>query len=353
METAMHRRNLLVILSAMLTWLFAGIALADPRVIVDDAGRKVELPDTINRVMAAGPPASVLLYALAPDKMVGWVREPSAAEKPFIAPAYRDLPAHGRLTGKGNTANLEAVLAMKPDLILDVGTIDDTYASLADRVQQQTGIPYILIDGRFANTADSLRKVGEILGDKQHGDVLASYAEKATERLNGVISAVPADKRPRVYYGRGPEGLETGLAGSINMEILAVAGAKNVAEAAGSGGLANVSLEQVLSWNPDVILTLDPKFQKSVLEDPLWASIAAVRDSRVYRAPTVPFGWFDSPPGINRIVGLAWLAKVLYPETTNIDLGSDVRDFYKLFYHVDLTDEQVNALLADSTPKAK
>jgi iron complex transport system substrate-binding protein len=303
--------------------------------------------------MAAGPPASVLLYALAPEKMVGWVREPSAAEKAFIAPAYRDLPVHGRLTGKGNTANLEAVLAMKPDVILDVGTIDDTYASLADRVQQQTGIPYILIDGRFAKTADSLRKVGEILGDKQHGDELASYAEKATERLNGVIAAVPADKRPSVYYGRGPEGLETGLAGSINMEILAVAGARNVAEAAGSGGLANVSLEQVLSWNPDVILTLDPKFQKSVLEDPLWSSIAAVRDGRVYRAPTVPFGWFDSPPGVNRVVGLAWLAKVLYPEATNIDLGSDVRQFYKLFYHVDLTDEQVAALLADSTPQAK
>lgn len=337
----------------MLTWLFAGIAFADPRVFVDDAGRKVELPDTINRVMAAGPPASVLLYALAPEKMVGWVREPSAAEKPFIAPAYRDLPVHGRLTGKGNTANLEAVLAMKPDVILDVGTIDDTYASLADRVQEQTGIPYILIDGRFAKTADSLRKVGEILGDKQHAEELARYAETATERLNGVIAAVPADKRPSVYYGRGPEGLETGLAGSINMEILAVAGAKNVAEAAGSGGLANVSLEQVLSWNPDVILTLDPKFQKSVLEDPLWSNIAAVRDGRVYRAPTVPFGWFDLPPGINRIVGLAWLAKVLYPETTTIDLGSDVRDFYKLFYHVDLTDEQVGTLLADSTPKAK
>lgn len=109
----------------------------------------------------------------------------------------------------------------------------------------------------------------------------------------------------------------------------------------------------MLSWNPDVILTLDPKFQKSVLEDPLWSNIAAVRDGRVYRAPTVPFGWFDLPPGINRIVGLAWLAKVLYPETTTIDLGSDVRDFYKLFYHVDLTDEQVGTLLANSTPKAK
>jgi len=347
----MHRRNLLIILSAMVAWLFAGFAVAGPRTIVDDAGRKVELPETVNRVMAAGPPASILLYALAPEKMVGWVREPSAEEKAFIAPAWRDLPAHGRLTGKGNTANLEAVLAMKPDIILDVGTVDATYASLADRVQQQTGIPYVLIDGRFARTAESLRKAGDIIGAQEQAEKLAAYAGQAVSRLEAVIEKVPADQRPRVYYGRGPEGLETGLAGSINMEILAAAGAKNVAEAAGSGGLANVSLEQVLSWNPDVILTLDPRFQKSVLEDPLWSGIAAVRDKRVYRAPTLPFGWFDSPPGVNRVVGLAWLASVLYPQVSTIDLRSEVRDFYKLFYHVDLSGEQLDALLADAAPK--
>lgn len=347
----MHRRNLLIILSAMVAWLFAGFSVAGPRTIVDDAGRKVELPETVNRVMAAGPPASILLYALAPEKMVGWVREPSAEEKAFIAPAWRDLPAHGRLTGKGNTANLEAVLAMKPDIILDVGTVDATYASLADRVQQQTGIPYVLIDGRFARTAESLRKAGDIIGAQEQAEKLAAYAGQAVSRLDAVIEKVPADQRPRVYYGRGPEGLETGLAGSINMEILAAAGAKNVAEAAGSGGLANVSLEQVLSWNPDVILTLDPRFQKSVLENPLWSGIAAVRDKRVYRAPTLPFGWFDSPPGVNRVVGLAWLASVLYPQVSTIDLRSEVRDFYKLFYHVDLSGEQLDALLADAAPK--
>lgn len=84
--------------------------------------------------------------------MVGWVREPSAAEKEVIAPPFRDLPVTGRLTGRGNTANIEMVLAVKPDLILDVGSVDPTYASLADRVQEQTGIPYLLVDGSFART---------------------------------------------------------------------------------------------------------------------------------------------------------------------------------------------------------
>ncbi|WP_334148114.1 iron ABC transporter substrate-binding protein [Hyphomicrobium sp.] len=314
---------------------------------VDDAGRTIEIPARIERVMAAGPPASVLLYVLAPDKMVGWVTAPTEAQKPFIAEPFRSLPAHGRITGRGGTANVEAVLSLKPDLIIDVGSVNATYASLADRVQTQTGIPYILIDGRFKGSAQTLRKVGDLIGDRERTEHLVRYAEDAMARLEREIAAVPREKRPRVYYGRDPNGLETGLAGSINMEVLDAVGAINVAESAGSGGLANVSLEQVLSWNPDVIITLDPTFQRSVQHDTLWASIAAVHNGRVHRAPTLPFGWFDSPPGINRLMSVFWLAAVLYPDTLHGDLRQEARAFYRLFYHVELSDADLDVLLAD------
>lgn len=350
----MNCRNILLSLVTVAAVVngFTALAIADERIFVDAAGRKVALPEKITRVMAAGPPASVLLYSVAPEKLVGWVREFKDDEKEFIAEPYRALPVHGRLTGKGNTANLEAVLAMKPDVILDVGTVDATYASLADRVQEQTGIPYILIDGTFANAPKSLRDIGELLGEKEQAEALASYTEAAMKRLDKVVAEIPADQRPRVYYGRGPDGLETGLAGSINMEVLSAVGATNVAEAAGKGGLANVSLEQILSWNPDVILTLSPKFQKAVLSDPSWAGIKAVKDGRVFRAPALPFGWFDAPPGINRAIGVAWLTSALYPGKSDVDLKAETRSFYKLFYHIDLTDEQLEKLLADTGPKS-
>lgn len=350
----MNRRNILLSLVTVATVVngFTALAIADERIFVDAAGRKVALPEKITRVMAAGPPASVLLYSVAPEKLVGWVREFKDDEKEFIAEPYRALPVHGRLTGKNNTANLEAVLAMKPDFILDVGTVDATYASLADRVQEQTGIPYILVDGTFANAPKSLRDIGELLGEKEQAEALANYTEAAMKRLDKVVADIPADQRPRVYYGRGPDGLETGLAGSINMEVLSAVGATNVAEAAGKGGLANVSLEQILSWNPDVILTLSPKFQKAVLSDPSWAGIKAVKDARVFRAPALPFGWFDAPPGINRAIGVAWLTSALYPGKSDVDLKAETRSFYKLFYHIDLTDEQLEKLLADTGPKS-
>jgi iron complex transport system substrate-binding protein len=333
-------------ISLLLFALFAAPAVAQ-RSFVDDAGRTIVLPHSINRVMAAGPPASVLLYAIAPDKMVGWVSAPTEDQKAFIAEPYRDLPAHGRVTGRGGTANVEAILAAKPDLIVDVGTVGESYASLADRVQQQTGIPYVLINGRFKQSSETLRRAGELLDVGERAEELASYAENSIARINSLMATIPDEQTPKVYYGRGPNGLETGLAGSINMEVLEAVGAKNVAQSAGAGGLANVSVEQVLSWNPDVILALDKAFFSNVRTDPLWSGISAVKAGRIFRAPTLPFGWFDAPPGINRVIGVSWLATVLYPDRTKIDLKQETRDFYRLFYHVSLTDDQVASLLSD------
>jgi len=337
--------------------LLAALSLAagqtQARTITDAAGRKVEIPDTVTRALAAGPPASVLVYVLAPDKLTGWVRQPGDAEKQFLMPAVRDLPTFGQLTGKGGTANMEAVLAAKPDIIIDVGTVNPTYASLADKVQAQTGIPYVLIDGSFARSAETLREAGDILGAGDRAEKLAAYAAAKISDLNVKLASIAESDRPHVYYGRGPEGLETGLSGSINLEILGAVGATNVAAAAGKGGLTQVSLEQILSWKPDTILAASGKFAASVKSDPLWKDLDAVKNDRVFVTPNLPFGWFDSPPGINRLIGISWLEHLFYPSQFTGDLKADVREFFTLFYQVDLTDDQLATLLKGSGAQPK
>ncbi len=104
--------------------------------------------------------------------------------------------------------------------------------------------------------------------------------------------------------------------------------------AARRGGLAIVSIEQVLLWNPDVIITIDQNFAANVRADPAWASVAAVRDGRVHLSPKLPFGWIDFPPSVNRLIGLWWLARILYPDVFPEDLRALTRDFYRRFYHV-------------------
>ena len=327
-------------------------ASVEARSITNSAGRQVEVPDRIERVFAAGPPASILLYMLAPEKMTGWPDAPRPEERPYIAAPYRDLPALGRLTGRGGTANLEVVLKAKPDLILDFGSVRGTYASLADNVQEQTKIPYVLIDGRFEATPAALRLLGDILGVSVRGQQLAKYVEDTFAEIDRALLEVPLEKRPRVYLARGPDGLETGVVGSINAEIIERAGGRNVADAAGQRGLVRASLEQLIVADPEIILTWDRNFFEQVRKDALWAGIRAVREQRVYLAPTAPFGWIDRPPSLNRVIGLKWLAGLFYADKFSEDLREITRSFYRLFYHVDLGEPELDTLIAWSRGQA-
>ena len=332
----------------MLVCLTLVVAPSWSRSVEDSAGRIVEIPDNIERVYAAGPPASILLYIVAPDRLTGWPRAPRPYERPYLAAEYRDLPETGRLTGRGSTASLEVVLRTRPDLIIDFGSINDTYVSLADRVQAQTGIPYLLIDGRFDNTPAALRLVGDILGVSARGEELASYAEALFQELDEAMDGVPEEQRPRVYLARGPDGQETGLKGSINTEIIERAGGVNVADPGDASvrrGIVRSSMEQVIAVDPDTIVTWDENFYRRVGNDPLWAGITAVRDSRVYFSPTAPFGWIDRPPSLNRLMGLKWLSGVFFPDRFPHDLRTETRRFYKLFYHVDLDDADLERLI--------
>ena len=319
---------------------------AHARTVTDSAGRVVEVPDDVTTVFAAGPPASVLVYVLKPEALTGWPRALRPEERAYIAEPYRDIPETGRLTGRGGEANLERVLQIQPDLIVDFGSVRDTYIDLADRVQEQTGIPYLLIDGRFDNTAQALRIMGEALGVPERGETLAQDVEATFDRLDALLADVPEDDRPRVYLARGPEGLETGMKGSINTEIIERAGGRNVADDGGATrGLVNASMEQVLVANPDTIVTWDPNFFGSVFDDPLWQGVDAVQTGRVYLSPTAPFGWIDRPPSLNRMMGLHWMAGLLYPELWQGDLKADTRAIYELYYHVDLSDDDLEGLL--------
>ncbi|MGH1571618.1 iron ABC transporter substrate-binding protein [Methylobacterium sp. P31] len=332
------------------TLIFLALAAgAAARPFTDAAGRTVELPDRVERVLAAGPPAAVLLYTLAPDLLAGWVSAPRPEALPYLEPRTRTLPAFGRLTGRGGTANVEAVLAAKPDLIVDSGSLGPTYASLADRVQAQTGIPYILLDGSFARTPETYRQLGAALGRQADADALAADARELTDKVAKAVGSVPEEKRPRVYYARGSRGLETGFAGSINTELVEAAGGRNVAQG-GDGRLGSVSPEQVLAWNPDVIVTLDPAFAASLRGDPLWRDVRAVQSGRIYVAPLQPFPWFDAPPGVNRVIGLRWLAGLLHPDLFPESMPDIVRAFYRRFYHVDLDAAQAASLLAPAAP---
>ncbi len=340
---------------AITRWLLtlAVLALApgaqgEEHTITDSTGRSVTVPATVHRVFAAGPTASVLLYALAPDKLIGWPRPLDSAALAFIAPPYRELPAVGRLTGRDDSLPAEAVLKFRPELIVDFGSVSSRYTALAERTQQQTGLPYVLLDGALDKIPGSLRLLGGLLGVSERAGQLARYAEQTYQELDTLLPKIPSEQRPKVYLADGPDGLETGLRGAIGAEIIERVGAVNVAIIPDREGRANVSVEQVVTWNPDTIIALDEGFYNKIWNDPRWQAAAAVKAKRVYLSPGLPFGWVDHPTSVNRLLGLKWLPQVFYPEVFKGDIRAQAREFYRLFYQIELGDAQLDTLLANA-----
>ena len=230
----------------------------------------------------------------------------------------------------------------KPDVIVDFGSVNATYVSLADRTQGQTGIPYLLIDGRFDNTVQALRMLGSIFGVKER-------AERLAQRTQAILPGARAQRSFRRATSRlylPSSWAQNRQPGSINTEIIERAGGINVVNAGREGGgLINVSLEQVLQWNPDTIITTDRGFAEQASAAAAWANVAAVQRRRVFVSPSLPYGWIDGPPSLNRILGLQWLAQLFFPARLPADIRNETRDFYRLFYQVDLTEAQLDQLL--------
>jgi len=319
---------------------------------VDSAGRHVLLPARVDRVMPADMTAAVLIFVLAPGKLVGWSQPLSRAQKAYPPAKYARLPVVGTLSAADPATVAAAVSRRYPDLIIASGVVTPQAAALADRLQTQTHVPYIVLDGSIQRTPEMLRTIGFILGVGDHRLEVASYGYHAIQGLRGKLLIQSADNRPSVYYGLGSDGLTTGLAGSPVTAAIDQAGAVNVAAQLGQGGLTRVSRNQVIAWNPDIVITQERSFYNALRRDPGWRVLAAARDNRVFLAPALPFGWIDDPSGVNRMVGLYWLSDLFYPNVLEEDLPTNVRDFYQTYYGVQLTDRRLEALIRPAVPAA-
>ncbi|MBO3278203.1 ABC transporter substrate-binding protein [Pseudomonas schmalbachii] len=320
-------------------WLLPGLLQAGDGSLAAVFGQQ-PAAGRVRRIFAAGPPAAVLVYCLAPDKLLGWPWPLTEEKRSLIAPAQRDLPVLGGLAGRASTISMETLVRLAPDLIVDAGTADATFRSANARASEQTGIPCVSFAGRLADSPLLLREASARFGVEARGERLANHAQAILERSrNG------SHRLGTVYLARGPDGLETGLGGSIHSEAVELAGLENVAARLGSGGLARVSLEQLLDWQPDIVLCQDAGLQQYIRQSALWRNLPAVRANRVYRAPALPFGWLDGPPGLNRLLGLEWLLALTDPSQVAA-LPQRVREFFSLFYSMEPSEMQIRQLLS-------
>ena len=263
---------------------------------------------SFRRLYAAGPPAEVLLYALAPERLVGWTAQKRPQALAMLNENARRLPPLSGINGRGSPVSLERLLAEKIDAVVDVGVVSEATVSTAQQTAKQLGVPYLLLEGRLAQSAEQIRQLGSLIASP-HTERLATLAEQA---LVFARREAAARSRPvSVYLARGRDGLETGRRNSIHTEVAELLGARNAGDALAGGGLAQVSIEQIILWQPDWILTQEADFAVQVARDPLWKNVKAVSEGRIGLLPRLPYGWIDGPPGINRLPGIYALAAIL------------------------------------------
>ena len=324
---------------------------AETREITDMAGRKVTVPtaENIESVFSAGPVAAIFLYMVVPVKLLGWNYELNDVEKSIILDKYQDLPNFGM----GDAVNYEAVIAANPTIAINSGKINDAMVSDCDALSESLGIPVVAVDNELNNSAEAFRFMGELLGVEDHAEELAQYAEQVFTDINA-LSDIPEEKKVSVYFGNGEDSLETAPRGSQHAQILDAINAVNVADLElGDGSRVQISAEQLLAWDPDVIVVNgEPKADKSgssaaedILSNPDYASLKAVQDQKVYGTPNAPFSWVDRPAGPNRLIGMRWFSALIYPEYIKCDINEEIHKFFDLFYHVDLSDEQLENVL--------
>ncbi|MBJ6725065.1 ABC transporter substrate-binding protein [Geomesophilobacter sediminis] len=325
-----------------------GLTRAEAVPVHDQQGRTVTLPGKVSKVLGASAPVTFLVYSIDPSLLVGLNLPPDEAQRRFLRPETMKLPVIGGFGGQGRNFNPEVLLAARPDLVLAWGPAPKGLNPRAEKTLASSGIPYLFLTlDRMSDYPAAYEYLGAILGRPERARMLANYFRKEVKKLERFSARIPARQRVPVYFAEEADGLTTVSAGSVHGEAVQLAGGRNVHRGASGGGRfkEKISLEQVLAYDPEVIIAQDETFFERVYRDPRWSGIRAVRNRRVYLIPDAPFEWMDRPPTFLRLLGAKWLASVLYPRSYRADLSADTREFYQLFFKVNLDSGEVRKIL--------
>ncbi len=360
----LSRQLLYIAVAVSLSLLVAGCGLRSAlnsdvvpqqQTITDMAGRTVTVPSNITKIYATSPVGTIFVYTLAPEKLGSWNYYMATRDSKYILPECRDLPVIGGWLGTNNFGNVEDILKLKPDIILLSVLPGRNDTELAEKIQQQTAIPVVVVDVTTDKMDKAYEFTGKLLKQEERAAILAGYCRETVADIEQKRSRISANKK--VYYAEGIKGLETEPKGSWHTEAIEMVGGENVAGAdimpGGQIGRSQVSFEQVLAWAPDVIVVgYFPEGESSsyenILNEDKWQNLKAVREHHVYEVPNSPFNWIDRPPSVNRLIGIKWLSNLFYPEVYNYDMPAEIKRFYDIFYHYKLSDQEVNELLERS-----
>ena len=336
----MKRCTLLALV--LIGWGFmSGIAAETQIELVDQVGVRVIVTQPVEQLISVYGPGTFSVYALgAADRLaMGWyvgVRGISQASEAM----HRLEPRLEQLLSFGDP-NVEEIVARGADLVIVDGS---RHAAFAEQMNA-LGVPTLQFLVETPETlAESLALLGTALGEEaeRRAGAFASDYARVTSAVDAFLSNVQTDDRARVLF-IGTDPLTVASGDMYQRLLIEAAGGVAVTQDV-SGYWNEVNLEQILLWNPDVIVIAPygPVQAAALLAHPDWQAVAAVQAGRVHRMPRV-LAPMDTPVP-ESLLGLIWLAKILYPEWINLDLKEESVAFYATYYGYALSDTEIAQL---------
>lgn len=322
----------------------------ETRVFVDSIAREVVIPKEISKIAVTGPLAQIGVFAIAPEMLVGIATPWDEIASEFLATDYYNLPVLGQLYGGKGEMNLEELLISDAQIVIDLGEPKDGIVEDLDSLEKQTGIPFVHITATLATSDQAYLLLGELLGKEEEGKERAKYLEEVYSNTLNLVEKV--EKKDLIYI-TGEEGLNVIVQGAFPAEIidLVMNNIAVVADPSSKGTGNEVVLEQILEWNPERIIFAPASIYSSVKDDENWQAIEAIKNNTYYEVPYGPHNWMGQPQSTQRYLGMMWLSTLFYPDQVDYSLKEKVQEYYSLFYHTELTDEQYEVLVENSIGK--
>lgn len=279
----------------------------------------------IIKVFATVPPLTALLEILYPQGMIGLNYKPYPEDIEFLPENVANL----LVLGVRDRINYEAIVALKPDIIIFEKPVDKALSEPYERV----GIKVLEGDFDFALIENNIRLYGEILGVKERADKLLRFHHKTQSLLDDLRKKV--QKKPKIYFALGVDGLQSECVkfGEIN-DLASLIGAENVVKCeqiTTSKNILPLNYEQIIALNPEAIFVREIALYKELTSAPneQWQRVQAIKDKKIYYAPSSPSNWLTRPPTVMRIVGYPWAFSKLHPELLS---QSEVKALAKEFF---------------------
>jgi len=318
------------------------------RVVTDMMGRKVAIPVEVRRVVGLPDAVNEWMLLLGhPEKMVGIYA--SFQKNPWVQRIYPEVAKMPVPFANSDAANEEVLLKIRPQLAIELkGHTSESFKKL--------GIPTLELERRdFKELEEGLRIAGDALGpdEKAAAGRFCAYFDSNVAYVRARTDALPASRRPRVLYVHGSShGTSTEGKGTLVQSWIEAAGGRNIAADSGFEGMGNnnvVPMEQILRWNPQVVVCMTEKIRQEILGNPQWACVQAVRDGKVFVNPKGIFFWCTR--GADEAMQVLWAAKTIHPELfADLDLVARTKSFYQRFYRYDLTKDQALLMLEGKNP---